>query len=109
MYINRDTQRLLDIGFEKLVAERRGRSNFHPGVKRKKHKAACLLHHLKERGVNVMLLTPPWDEQQQEATLECGSHNSANEYSNFLHEELLDFVKKGFWLVLPYQELKKYK
>jgi hypothetical protein len=36
-----------------------------------------------------------------------GAHKSALEHSDFLREELLDFVQKGFWTVLPYKLLKK--
>jgi hypothetical protein len=33
----------------------------------------------------------------------------ASRYPDFLCEELLDFVKKGFWMVLPYPLIKKHK
>jgi hypothetical protein len=36
-------------------------------------------------------------------------HQSAEEYTEFLQEELLDFVQKGLWMVLPYKLLKKRK
>jgi hypothetical protein len=38
-----------------------------------------------------------------------GPHKSSNEHAKFLREELLDFVQKGFWMILPYRLLKKYK
>jgi hypothetical protein len=100
-YIVRDSQRLLEVGFDQLVKERRGRSDFHPKVKTLHHKAACMLDHLRARGANVTLSTPPWSEERREETLKRGPHKSADEHSDFLREELLDFVKKGFWLVLP--------
>jgi hypothetical protein len=55
------------------------------------------------------LRTSPWTEQQREETLKRGPHKSSNEHADFLREELLDFVQKGFWMVLPYRLLKKYK
>ena len=104
----RDSSRLIDVGFERLVRERRKRSNFHPKVKLLRHKAARLLDHLRKRGANVTISTPPWDEARLEATMERGPHKSADEYVDFLREEFLDFVQKGFWLLLPYKLLKKY-
>jgi hypothetical protein len=35
-----------------------------------------------------------------------GPHKSARDYIEFLREEMLDFIKKGFWLLLPYAELR---
>jgi hypothetical protein len=37
-----------------------------------------------------------------------GPHKSAVEHMEFLWEELLDFVQKGFWMILPLTLLKKY-
>ena len=107
-YIVRDSSRLIDVGFEQLVRERRKRSNFHPQVKKLRHKAARLLDHLHKRGANVTLSTPPWDDARLEATMQRGPHKSAVEYVDFLQEELLDFVQKGFWMILPVRLLKKY-
>jgi hypothetical protein len=67
------------------------------------------LEHLRKRGANVTLTTPPWDEQRVDEILKRGSHKSAVEYADFLREELLDFVQKGFWLVLPCRPMTKYK
>ena len=107
-YIVRDSSRLIDVGFEQLVRERRKCSNFHPQVKKLRHKAARLLDHLHKRGANVTLSTPPWDDAHLENTMRRGPHKSAVEYSDFLQEELLDFVQKGFWMILPVRLLKKY-
>ena len=108
-YIVRDSSRLLDVGFEQLVREQRKRSNFHPQVRKLCHRAARLLDHLHKRGANVTLSTPPWDDTRLESTIRRGPHKSANEYADFLQEELLDFVQKGFWMILPVRLLKKYK
>jgi hypothetical protein len=91
------------------MAEQRGESDFHPGVGKNRHKAARFLEHLPKRGANVTLTTPPWDEQRDDEMMKRGPHKSAVEYADFLQEELLDFVQKGFWLVLPCRLMKKYK
>ena len=59
-YIAADSVVLESSGFEELVKLRRGKSDFGRKVKKIKHKAARYLHHLKERGANVVLKTPPW-------------------------------------------------
>jgi hypothetical protein len=41
--------------------------------------------------------------------MDQGPHGSAHKYVEFLREELLDFVKKGFWTILPYRLLKKHR
>jgi hypothetical protein len=82
---------------------------FTPKVKTLCHKAARLLNHLKERGASVILSTPPWTDRQRTETMRRNPHKSAVKYVDFLHDELLDFVKKGFWMVLPCRLLKKHK
>jgi hypothetical protein len=36
-----------------------------------------------------------------------GPHKSAYEFQEFLREEMLAFVRKAFWMVLPYDRVKK--
>jgi hypothetical protein len=64
---------------------------------------------LRKRGANVTLSTPPATIEELEDKMKRGPHNSAVEYADFLREELLDFVQKGFWMVLPYRLLKQHK
>jgi hypothetical protein len=55
------------------------------------------------------LKTPPLTDGARNEKMQRGPHNSAVTHADFLREELLDFVRKGFWMVLPYKLLKKYK
>jgi hypothetical protein len=41
--------------------------------------------------------------------MERGPHKPAHDYQDFLREEMADFVKKGFWMVLPYDKVKHVK
>jgi hypothetical protein len=43
--------------------------------------------------------------EEKDSHMKRGAHKSAQEQVEFLHEEMLDFTKKGFWLLLPYSEL----
>ena len=45
--------------------------------------------------------SPKWSAEQRQAALDRGPHKSANEHREFLREEFVDFVRKGFWAVLP--------
>ena len=107
-YIAADSAVLASFGFDNLVKLRRGKSDFGE-VKKIKHKASRYLQHLKERGANVVLQTPPWNLKRLEETIKRGPHKSSEEHAEFLREELLDFVQKGFWTILPWRLVKKYK
>jgi hypothetical protein len=72
------------------------------------HKASTFLHHLKNHSATVGLSTHPWEEKRLGDTIERGPHKLANEYADFLQEELLDFIQKEFWMVLPYKLLAKH-
>jgi hypothetical protein len=61
-YIDRDAKHLSEVGVARLVSERRKQSDFHPSVHKLCHKAAHRLDHLRKRGANVTLSTPPWDD-----------------------------------------------
>ena len=52
-------------GWERVVQQTRGRSNFSPDVRRLPHKAARLLEHLRRWGASVPTSTPPWTPPQQ--------------------------------------------
>lgn len=41
-----------------------------------------------------------------DARAERGPHQSASEFGEFLAEEFLDFIDKGYWLVLPYESVR---
>jgi hypothetical protein len=104
-----DSTVLASSGFEELVNIRRGKSDFGLDVKNVNHKAGRYLDHLKKQGANVALQTPPWSLERLEETIKRGPHKSSEEHSEFLFEELLDFVPKGFWTTLPWRLVKKCK
>ena len=58
---------------------------------------------MEREGAPAVLSTKPWSQRLLEARIRRGSHQSCLEFLDFLREELLDFTKKGFWLVLPYR------
>ncbi|KAI2491522.1 hypothetical protein MHU86_23050 [Fragilaria crotonensis] len=88
-------------GWRTLVSETRGCSNISPKVQQLQHKAARLLKHLGQRGASVTLHTPPWSAERKRTALARGPHKSSHGERAFVCEEILDFCRQGYWLVLP--------
>ena len=49
---------------------------------------------------------PPWSEKLLAQRVKQGSHQSCKEHKPFLREEMLDFVEKGFFTLLPWRLVK---
>ena len=58
-------------------------------------------------GVPVVLMIPPWPNKVLDEMSERGLHKSCDNHLNFLREEMLEFARKGFWLVLPYRIVRE--
>ena len=89
-------------GWTRTIEHCRGQSNVSDKVETLPHRAARLLQHLRKRGASVTLATPPWDAQQQHAAIARGPHKSSHGERSFVCEEILDFCRQGYWIVLPY-------
>ena len=84
-----------------LLCLRRGHSNL-TDLQNLAHPAKNLVRHLGKTGSPVLLSTSPWTPQRKDAAMQRGPHKSAQEYIDFLWDELVDMVDKATWLVLPY-------
>ena len=106
----RDNARAVqEFGWERVVAKARGKSNITPGIRQLPHKASRLLQHLRLRGAGVLTTTVPWELHQRDAAVARGSHKSAQHDREFVLEEMLDFCKQGYWIVLPYSLVRLWK
>jgi len=106
--IAEQTKLFLDNDWERYVEGLRGRGDLAPvGEGAQTHPAGNLLRHLASQGAPAIMSTPPWKPALLEQRFKRGSHKSCNDNLDFLRAELLDFVKKGFWTVLPYRLLKE--
>lgn len=76
-------------------------SDLHPNVGTLPHPAAPLLDDIRTQGVKATFDTPDWTLQQRQDALDRGAHRSATEHLEFVREEFAEFVKKGYWIVLP--------
>jgi hypothetical protein len=89
--------------FGEFVREARGRACLSSKVNSLPHPAAIeLLVSLRNDGAPVELTTAEWSKERVREAMNRGSHQSADEYLGFVEEEMTDFIRKGFWLVLPF-------
>jgi hypothetical protein len=102
------TKLFLGTNWENYVTTLRGRGDLAPvGEAVSRHPAWHLLNHLSTKGAPAVMSTTPWDLPKLEQRLKQGSHKTCDDNLDFLGEEMLDFVKKSFWTVLPYRVLKE--
>ncbi len=102
-YVDRTVSLIKKRGWHAAITVLRGRSNLHPNVKELPHPAAPLLDRMRRNGVPVVLQSSPWTEVEKQSRFIRGPHKSALEYSEFLATEFLDFCRKGYWMLLPYE------
>ena len=99
-------RRLQAHGWRRVLLETRGQSNIAETVRSLPHRAARLLHHLGLRGASVPTKSAPWTVDQCDAAVSRGSHQSSQGECGFVAEEMLDFVRQGYWIVLPYEDAR---
>ena len=72
----------------------------------KQHTALVLLSSHAKNGVPVVTSAAPWSKKLLAQRVKQGSHQSCKEHKPFLREEMLDFVNKGFFTLLPWRLVK---
>ena len=97
------------LGFSRLVEETRGRSDITETVGAMPHPANELLDDLRREGAPVQLKSTDLSLEERDAAMEYGSHGSCSRGLNFIGKELVDFVQKGFYVVLPYDDVRELK
>jgi hypothetical protein len=93
-------------GWNKFIHGCRLPSDFATNVGQLPHRAAQLLDHLRHHGASVPFITAPWTQAKLNAARIRGSHKSATEHLKFLQEEIIAFMQKGQWILLPYDLIK---
>ncbi len=69
------------------------------------HPATQLLAHLAKNGVPVLQSTGPWSQDQRDAAMLRGSHQSTKQHQAFLREEMADMIDQQYWIVIPYSQV----
>ena len=93
------------MGLPGLIASVQGEPDIHSEVGALPHEAAPLMDQMRLKGTSVKIDGPPLTPEQLAAAIAYGSHNSCNRDPSFLHTEMRDIVKKGFWIVLPLEDV----
>ena len=106
-YLSRDSELFCRYGWRGLVRRRRSRSNLTATVGTVPHNAARFLDKVRRHGYPVMLSTPPWPSATLDAAVRRGPHPSAVQHCEFLYEDMVDLVRKGHWILLPYRLAKR--
>jgi hypothetical protein len=65
------------------------------------HPAGELLLQFEKNGVPTAISSAPLSPETKELRVQRGPHKSCSDHLDFLREELLDYVKKGFRILLP--------
>jgi hypothetical protein len=105
-FIALSAAKLSSLGWERFIAESRGQSNISPEIAHIEHPASLLLHHLGLHGTPVALNTPAWSLERLDFAHKRGSHQSSSAHLEFLRGEMADMVEKGFWVVVPYKQVR---
>ena len=105
--LEQSVQRLrTSTGWDAFVLQTRGAPHIRDDVHTVPHPAATMMKRIRDHGAPVETTTMPWDRSKIEERLRRGSHKSVDEHVDFVRDEMADFAKKGFWAVLPYDEVK---
>jgi len=92
--------------WEAFVLDIQGSSYLSSRLDNLQHPAADLLKQMRDKGVPVPMDTSSWTPKHKDDCVAYGCHKSAEMYKEFIREEMADFIKKGFWVVLPYSIAK---
>ena len=87
--------------WEDFVTTFRGRSYLSPDVSDIDHPARDLLAQWKDHGVPVNTSLQPWTTEQKDESIQRGCHPSANEHSEFLREEVSEFIENRYVKMKP--------
>jgi hypothetical protein len=99
-YIKRDTNLFDSLGWEAMVAQRRGRGDL-TDMQHVRHPAKRLLQLLASKGAPAVMKTPSWTSARLNQAVHRGPHQSCRDQEPFLSAEFADFVEKSQWIVLP--------
>ena len=92
--------------WEQFVNEVHGPPHLRPNLDRHEHPAGALLHQYQLHGVPVLMAGEPPSPADLDAKIERGAHQSARLHGPFIRQEMSEFIKSGYWVVLPYSQVR---
>jgi hypothetical protein len=109
-YVRAHTTLLRQLGWHRFIKHLQHPTDISPYLDRLPHPAASYLHRLAVNRVPAPSQEKPCPIARLRNTLKKGAHVSAKHpFKDFLFEDLLDMVQKGYWTVLPFSAVKSYQ
>jgi hypothetical protein len=88
--------------WEGFICQKQRPHSVNPSIHHIRHPLRQYLHRLACTGVPVAMHTPPWSPTRRDAAYLQGAHLSATvQYRPFLHADIYDYIRMGYWTVLP--------
>jgi hypothetical protein len=104
---HRFSRELALLGWHKFFQSHRQHSSINTTLHQVNHDAAPYLARLARFGVPAPSTTAPWPLTQRDQAVRRGPHPSAaRHHTEFLLEDMYDYVRMGYWLVLPYSAVR---
>jgi hypothetical protein len=99
---------LAQLGWNKFFRRHTSTKSINETLSTAAHPTAPYLSRLARHGLPVPLSAPPWSRPLWDAVFTHGPHASASKhFPSFLLEDMFDYVRQGYWLVLPYLAMQK--
>lgn len=95
--------------WESFISSARPRPSLAEGVRDLPHPAAKLLEELRTQGAPYVRNGPCWTQDQLQEAIDANGYGSTHQYLGFLEHELVDMIKKGYFIVLPFKLIKHMK
>ena len=86
----------------------RNRSCLSKGVRDIPHPAAPLLETFRQQGAPAAFVDP-WTVARKDAAVAINGYASTLRFQGFLEQEMVDMIKQGFWVALPYEKVRHLK
>jgi hypothetical protein len=102
-------QLLAQLGWHNFIKLLQQPTSLSPTIHSLAHPAAPYLSRIAWHGVPLLSSTPPWDPTLKTTAFRCGPHPSASrQYADFLLLDMYDYVRMGFWVVLPFSAIRNH-
>ena len=95
--------------WSEFVNDVHGRSYLSPDMSGVRHPARQYLEELRDQGLPISMDDEEWSLEKRDACVSRGCHKTAREHAAFIREEMSDFAESGFWVVLPYEQVRHLK
>jgi hypothetical protein len=108
-YVKLHSKMLRQLGWSHFIKTLQQPLDTAPNIMSLPHSAAPYLQRLADNRVPAPSHSKPWSKSKLCHLLRRGPHVSAKIlYRDFLFEDFLDMVQKGYWTILPFRSLQQF-